>query len=83
MNLLKKTNLLIFSKTNFKTQKIKNVRQTLVYFDSKVYSNNFSLFLLTNCFPILNFWETLAQSNYDVFLDYCLLSAKLLLTLIV
>ena len=60
---------------------------TLVYFDNKVYSNKFSLFLLTKyivvyCFLILNFWETFAESNYGIFLDHCLLSGKLLLMLI-
>ena len=59
---------------------------TLVYLDDKVYSNNFSLFLLTNyivihCLSIHIFGQTIAQYNYDIFLDHRLLSVKLLLML--
>ena len=64
MNLVKKTNLCIFSKTTayFGTHNIKirnNHKSNNFRFDNKVYSSNFSLFLLKkyiviHCFPILN-----------------------------
>ena len=33
--------------------------------------------IVIHCFPTRNFWETIAQSNYDIFFNHHVLSVRL------